>query len=241
MKVVKEEPPASIRMVPVVVVRTWRVRLGAALLSAAVVAVGLGIQLADQLSSGALPDGLVSRFGLNDEGGVPAAWSALALIAVAALLALEGVLVGRRGESEGRWWLALAALFVLLGLEEFLAVHELTIEPLRAALGVGGLLYYAWVVPGTLALLAVGLAFAGFVRRMPRSVRRPLLRGAALMAVGALGFEAIGGWWVSRDGEALVRILLFTVEEALELAGAVVVLWGLLARLDGARVTPPTL
>lgn len=222
-----------------IVTRTRGACVALAAASALVLVVGGTVGVLDQLTAGRVPDGLMSRFDLNLEGGVPAAWSALMLLGVALLLALEAVPARRRGNPEWRWWAAMAAVFVAVGAEEFLAVHELTIGPLRSALGVGGLLYYAWVVPGVLVLLGLCVVFARFVRRMPADVRRPLAVGVAVMAAGALGMESVGGWWVSREGDGLVRVLIFWLEESLELVGATIALIGLLRRLEGVVLTAP--
>ena len=219
--------------------RTRAAGYALAAISAAIVVAGAAVELVARLFENDATDELLDRFGLNEEGGVPAAWSTLLLLGVAALLAFEAVLARSERDREWRWWAALAGLFLLLGAEEYLALHELTIEPLRSALDVGGLLYFAWLVPGVALLLAACAIFAGFVRRMPAGARRPLLLGTLLMAVGGFGLEAVAGWWVSQEGAGRGALLLHTVEETLEIAGATLIVVGLLWRLDRTRITVP--
>ena len=94
---------------------------------------------------------------VDDERNVPTWFSSALLLMVAA--SLWRVAAAWRGEGRAhasRWsMLALAAL--AMSAEEVVGLHERTIVPLRTALGSGGPLYYAWVVPGAAIAACVGV------------------------------------------------------------------------------------
>ncbi len=96
--------------------------------------------------------GFVPLFYVDLESSVPTWYSSVALLLAAGLCALiaRHHTVARRAYR--RHWTALAALFVLLSLDEIAMLHEYPIDPLRDALGTTGPLYYAWVIPGVAAV-----------------------------------------------------------------------------------------
>lgn len=164
---------------------------------------------------------MIERFALDGEGNVPA-WfnSALLLLSGVSLLA-----IGRLSDRYARHWLALGVIFVLLSLDETASFHERTIKPLRQALGVGGVLHFAWVVPAMVLLAALGLIYRRFLLSLPRQVRAGVLMSAAIYLSGAVGLEMLGGWYVERHSlESWGHAVLSAVEEALEMAGLIVLL-----------------
>ena len=69
-------------------------------------------------------------------------------------------------------------------------------------------------------------------RRFTRTIggtRRRLVTGGAIFALGALVFEMIGGWFAPEAiGANTTYVVLTTIEETLEMAGAALVLIALL-------------
>lgn len=191
--------------------------------------------------------GFIPLFHVATEGNVFTYFSALLLLLAALLLGWIGRSASLRGEPFARHWTALAVFFVLLSVDDATAVHERLIVPVRELLGLGGLLYFAWVIPGALLVLAVAAAFFRFFRRLPRDARRHFALGAAFFVGGAIGMELLGGLHYEGHGDQTVTYsVLTTVEESMELAGILVFLRGLFrhaaahapfagVRIDGER------
>ncbi|HLL46809.1 MAG TPA: hypothetical protein VK399_08860, partial [Longimicrobiaceae bacterium] len=134
----------------------------------------------------------------------------------------------------------LALLFLYLSVDEAAELHELLIEPLRGSLNAGGLFHFAWVVPAIALLAVLGLAYARFLVHLPASTRRLFIMAAATFVGGAVGAEMVGGAWVeSRGFHNLGSVLIWTVEESLEMLGIVVFVYALLHHLQlrGAAIT----
>ena len=83
-------------------------------------------------------------------------------------------------------------------LDEALSFHEGLSIPVRDALDVSGVLYFAWVIPYGIAVLILGAACLRFVLRLDRATRNLFIVAGALYVGGAVGFELIGGWLFGR-------------------------------------------
>lgn len=169
--------------------------------------------------------GFVPRFNVNRDLSVPTFFAALLLIAGAAMMALIALAARRSGDPLALAWSGLSLLFAYFAVDEAAALHELTITPLREALGIGaGWLHFAWVIPGAAAVLILALVYRPFLRALPAATRRGLVAGMLILVLGALGVETIGGWYRSTRGDDFTYALLTAAEEVLEMEGAVIVL-----------------
>jgi hypothetical protein len=189
--------------------------------------------------------GFIRSFDLNQEGNL-ATWFSVALLFVNALVfaVIAGVWRGQRG---GRAWAGLALLFLAMSVEEGAALHEMTVLPLRNLLNAGGLLYYTWVLPGIVFVLCVAAAYLPFLARLPARTRNLLVLAGAVYVTGAIGVEMLGGRHAALHGVAnFGYALLAHLEESLEIAGLVVLLYTLLdyvGRYEGPitlRIAPAT-
>ncbi len=184
--------------------------------------------------------GLIPKFYMDTESGPATFFATLLLLLNAAALAVIAAMRRSSMDRFARHWLVLALGFLLMALDEAASFHELLIEPLRGALGVGGLLHYAWVVVGFAVVLGVGVAFLRFLRHLPRRTRNQFLLAALLYLGGALGVELFEGRHVEAHGIHNLGYGLFvTAEETLEMIGLVVFLHALLTllRRDDHAVT----
>jgi hypothetical protein len=173
---------------------------------------------------------LRSALSLSYEGNLPT-WYSSGLLWTAAL---SLGLCGRRAESEQvRWWL-LAALFMLMSLDEAISLHE----HLGGA-EFHGVLYFSWVLPGALLVAAFGVAYLRFWLRLPRPTRRGFAWAFALYVGGALGMEfPLGAWFEAHGDENLGYALIDAVEESLEICGLSVFLVAILRHLEQHRKIP---
>lgn len=169
---------------------------------------------------------------VDSEVSIPAWFSSSVLLLCSVLLAIITSTLKRTSERYVPHWGALAILFTLLSLDESISVHEMFIEPLRSLLGVSGPLYFAWVVPGGAFVVVIALAYRKFVFDLPAESRRLFIVAGALYLSGALGLEMIGGLWVDLYGQQnWIYQGIVTVEELLEMSGAILFLYALMRYL----------
>lgn len=169
---------------------------------------------------------------LNAEHCLPAWYSSLLLISAAGLLVLVTASAARNGERYLFHWAVLAIMFVGLSADEATGVHEVLIEPMRAAFGLGGIFHFGWVIPGAILVSLAGLAYLPFLLAQPGRTQIVFFTAGALFVGGALGMEMVGGYLLTQHGEAsLAYIAAFTVEESLEILGATLFVTGLTGHL----------
>lgn len=181
--------------------------------------------------------GLARLFDLDREGNVPAWFSSVTLCLPAVLLAIIGWAERRRRAPYAWHWLFLAVVFAGLSLDEAVGLHELSITPLRAALHTGGVLHFAWVIPGAGFVAIVGITYFRFVLALPPPSRRGMLIAALLYLGGALGLELVGAALTAAGrSDSVGYSLAVLAEETLEMTGVVVFIRVLAAHI--ARELP---
>jgi hypothetical protein len=201
---------------------------GLVLVGTLVCGAGLAVELARHLGSLHPESGLRSALSLSYEANLPT-WYSSGLLWTAAL-GLAGC--GWREPGRDRaWWWGLAAIFMLLSLDEAIELHEELGGAERH-----GVLYFSWVVPGALLTGAFCAAYLRFWWRLPPATRRGFGWAFGIYVGGALGMELPLGAWFERYGdENLGYAVLDLVEESLEIAGLsvfLVVIAGHLRRSD---------
>ncbi|TWI12749.1 hypothetical protein [Aerolutibacter ruishenii] len=172
---------------------------------------------------------------LDHENNVPALFSTLLLLTSSVILACIAWVERTRGGADAIQWAILAAGLLLMGVDESLSLHERLIDPLRAlmhdSLGIErfGIFYFAWVIPGIALVVALGICFLPFVRRLPTRTGAMLLVSAAIYFGGALGVELAEGWWREGHGNRNVVYHAFvSIEEGMEMIGAILLIHTLL-------------
>ncbi|MEZ0326349.1 MAG: hypothetical protein ACAH95_10625 [Fimbriimonas sp.] len=176
--------------------------------------------------------GFIPKFNLDAEDNVPTFFSALLLVGAAGLLTIIGTLKKKAKDTFALHWFTLAALFLFLGTDEASSIHETLIMPLRTAFKAEGIFHYAWVIAAIPLVILFMVGFAKFFFHLPRRFRLLLGLAVGTYITGALGLELIGGWYAARNGlDNWGYVLLTTIEETLEMAGVVVLIYGLLEYL----------
>lgn len=176
--------------------------------------------------------GFVRLFDLIGEANVPAWYSSVTLLLCAVLLASIATAKRRAGARFARHWTGLAAIFLVLSIDEAATIHETIGILLREARPTRGVFFFAWVIPGLAFVVAVGLAYFNFLVSLPSPTRRLFVIAAALYVGGALGGEMVEGYFYDYHGPAtLLRIGTYHVEEALEMAGVLVFIRALISCL----------
>lgn len=223
-------------------VRRWLVAA-----AAAVVAISVSVEGAYHTGIAEVPMWVINAFTLDQERNLPTFFATGLLLLAAALLGSIAATVSRgdagRNACDVRYWRVLGAGFAFLAFDEFVGFHERLAAPLRTALGADGWLYYAWIIPGAIVVVAVVISFIPFLRDLAPWARHRFLWAGGVYLSGVLGMEVLGGYYASRVSDFdLGYAALTTVEETLELAGLVLFIHALLlylAHLAAPDAEPP--
>lgn len=181
---------------------------------------------------------LMNRFDINHEPSLPAWYSSGALLAASALLLLTGIARRQEGDGYYRHWLGLAAVFLLLSLDEAAMFHEGINSALWWRTETEGIFYFPWVIPALLFVGLVGLCYVPFLRHIERRTAALFVVAGGIYVMGAVGMEMSAGPLVEKYGEmSTPHMLCEVVEETLEMLGIVVFIYALLGHL--ARCVRP--
>ena len=185
--------------------------------------------------------GPIALFNLSFEGNLPTWYSSLLLLVCALLLLLIAHLSAATGLPYPRHWRVLGLIFLYISLDEAVVIHETLNAPLRSALSLGGVFYFAWVIPFAAVLFLLLLAYLRFLLHLPRRFGALFVLAGAVYVGGALGSELpIGAWYEAHGGDNLVYGLLNLGQESLEILGASIFCAALVdylaARFGGLRI-----
>lgn len=170
-------------------------------------------------------------FDLTGEVTVPTWYASSLLLLASGLLALVAAIGWRLRDRGVRQWGGLAALFLLLSVDEASDLHGAVSYRLQAAYDTDGLLAYPWVLPGAIFAVIVAVIYIPFLRRLPRATRRGFLLAGGLYIGGALGLEVIEAVTDPAREMPMRYMTLVAIEEGLEKAGVIVLIATLLTHL----------
>ena len=173
-----------------------------------------------------------NAFDANREKSFPNLYSAYALLLCSLLLGAISLARRTDGARYVAHWALLCGVFLYLSVDEALVIHEKLISPFQSALDTDGFLRHAWVIPGAVAVLVLGLAYLRFVLDLPPGIRNLFVLAGAVYVGGALGMEMVGGYYLSVFGDTLGQELVTNTEEALEMLGVVAFVYALLLYLS---------
>src|ERR671910_2782961 len=196
-------------------------------------------------------------FDVGEERSIPTWFESILFLLCSILLAVVAVASKQRNDRYSLHWNVLSIILLLLSLDEVASIHEAIGQQserlLHSITGLtpGGAITFFWVVPGSIFVVIVLLAYLRFLADLPRSTRRLFLFAGALFVLGALGLEmltaqvmsssgSIANWVASSSGgmvgqesaSAIPKILkgLQTcVEEMFEMLGLTAFVYALLA------------
>lgn len=175
---------------------------------------------------------LVGVFDLNGEWNIPTIYAAFCLLISSLLSGSIGVLSRNVADMFYRHWFALAGLFLGMAVDELLQMHEKLNGPLRLMFNAKGVFYYAWVIPGILLVIGLGLFFRSFLVSLSRRTRGLMTTAGILYVGGVLGVEMIGAAYIDNVGvKTFTYAMITTCEEVLEMVGILVFLYAALGYL----------
>jgi len=166
---------------------------------------------------------------MDAEISFPTWWQQSQLLVAAVLCGLIGAVVARSGGPRPRHWFGLAGIFLYLSVDEGTQLHEGFIEPIQRAFDItGGVLLFAWVIPGMAALAVFGVAYFRFWAALPDQPRWLMALGGSVFVAGALGFEMASGQYKTEIGTGSAYTVVVAAEELLEMIGASIFVLSLL-------------
>ena len=176
--------------------------------------------------------GLRALLDFDGEANAPAWFSSLLLLLGSVLLTVVAHERRAIGDRFFAHWVVLALIFLFLALDEATAVHEKLIDPMRDALGTGGVLLHAWVIPYALGLTLLLVVYLPFLRALPVRTLRLVLAAGAVYLAGAVGLEMVGGYlWDRMPIRGVPIIAVMAIEETLEMGGTALFVYGILDHL----------
>jgi hypothetical protein len=170
--------------------------------------------------------GLLKLFNVGAESSIPTWFSTLLLLFCSALLGVIAVEHALRTDRNPRPWWSLAALFLVLSVDEVAMIHEV----------VGGKVFgdmirrwidrdwtswsHTWILAYLPLLIVCIVGFLPFFLRLPRRTQIGFVAAASIFVGGGMGAETISLWGRS-PGEYGTNFFVFTViEDFMEMAGA---------------------
>lgn len=182
---------------------------------------------------GTILHGITHLFDLGLDGNIPTWYASASLLLCAALLFL---IARTESGSRMKWkkhWYGLSGLFLCLSIDETSTIHERAGDALDQAIpifqGLGGFLYYSWVILGAAAVFLVSLIFFRFTLNLPARTRTIFVLAALVFVSGGLGVEMINAWIHNSYGtNTLAYTAMTVVEELLEMTGVLIFTYGLL-------------
>jgi hypothetical protein len=191
---------------------------------------GLCAELCKAIFGRSFAEDLVYFFGLSYEQNLPTWYSASLLL----LCAVQLLLISQsdtQSASPYRWhWRVLSAAFLYISLDETVTLHE----DLSQFFDFGGVLYFGWVIPASIVVLIMGLAYLPFLWHLPSRARRQFVVAGIVFVGGALGVELLLGYWTDLAGSKnLVYGLIDLLEESLEILGVTLFFCALLEYVAG--------
>lgn len=169
-----------------------------------------------------------SIFDLTLESSFPTWLSALLFLLSALLILVIGRYAVDVSPSRAWAWKLVSIMLVIFSIDEVAGLHETMNGVVREGLGVGGILFYAWLIPALLILVVLGLVLLPWLIELPLLLRRTIIAAGVVFFVGTVVLELVGGYLASSglryDSAWFVTA---SVEESFELVGVAVLFTGL--------------
>lgn len=198
---------------------------------AVVVGAGLAVEILKATVSLGDYKIIVPLFSLSYEQNIPTWYSSALLLSVSASLAFIASGTRKTGAPFVRHWWGLSAAFLYISLDETASIHEGA-----GFLKLHGVLYFSWVIPASVIVAAIGVAYLRFLAHLPRRTRVRFIVSGAIYVFGALVMELPLGYWTERQGSRnFVYAAIDVVEEGMEILGATLFLLALAGYISERR------
>ena len=157
------------------------------------------------------------------EGTLPT-WYSSGLLLIAAALVWHVLRIEKSRGTRRLWYLrGLVAGFVYLSIDETAAIHEQFTNIVQGAVEVrSSALQYSWVLVAIPLVVAAGLAYGNWIRRLPTNVRSLVIVGGIVFIMGGIGLEMASSLLQFGLGSEQLAALAGHGEELLEMLGVIV-------------------
>lgn len=178
---------------------------------------------------------LTQSFFMDWEANVPTYFNTIILFIPALLMGIIAVWKYSVKDQFKIHWAGLAFILLYLSMDEASVLHEKLIKPMRGIVnyeGYGGILFFAWIIPGIIAVALFMLAYLKFFLSLDRKFKMLFFFSLALYVGGVIGGEMLSGRLAETIGQKNFTYAAYTsLEESLELFGAAMLIYSLLAYL----------
>lgn len=176
-----------------------------------------------------LIDQMMNNFYLDYEGNVPTYTNALLLFIPSLLLAGIGIWKSAIHDKFRFHWIGLAIIFFILSVDEMASFHEKLIKPMRAVFGSEGIFYFAWIIPGIIAVALFGLTYLMYFLHLEKKFKLLFFFSLAVYLGGVIGGEMISGYFAANLGiKSYTYAVVASLEESIEMFGCSLIIYSLL-------------
>ena len=186
---------------------------------------GIGTALA-MGSDRFLPRQLLKLFYFDGEYNV-SSWFGSALHLLSALV-LFTISIITKGTNQRWYWSILALIFMLLSIDESVAIHEWFIPTGRSFIPWLG--YAGWLIIALPLLIIIAVPYVFFLAKLPSKTRVLVIFCGLVFIIGAVAFEFLGSQIVQMSSSISIKPWLFrveiTLEESFEMTGLILFLHG---------------
>lgn len=192
----------------------------------------LGFVLEAVLPKGSLLAAFVFKyFNFDRERNIPAYFSTVLLLFIAALLFLTYLLKSNGRKIKGATnWLFLSLTFLFLSIDENIQIHEVIGRFVKKMLpqDFADYVLWAWVLPYIILFIGIAAYFGKFVLSLPGQTRNLFILSGFLYIAGAVGFDILQGHFHS---DFVYNRIFYSMEESMEMGCAILFIHALLQYL----------
>lgn len=174
-------------------------------------------------------DFLNTPFYMDAESNIPTFINALMLFIPSLLFAVISVWKFSVRDKYRIHWALLAFIFFLLSIDEVASLHERLIKPMRAIYGAEGIFYFAWIIPGMIAVGIFLIAFLPFFLHLETKYKMLFFFSLAVYISGVIGGEMVSGYFAASLGQKnYTYAVVASIEESTEMVGCALIIYSLL-------------
>ena len=181
-------------------------------------------------------DLLMHSFYTDAESNIPTYFNTIILFIPAILFAAIGAWKFSIKDKFKFHWIGLSLIFLYLSMDEAAILHEKLINPMRDLFNYerfGGIFYFAWVVPGIIAVLFFMLAYLRFFLHLENKYKMLFFLSLGLYVGGIIGGEMLSGHFAGTIGFKNFTYAAYTsMEESLEWLGCSLFIYSLLTYIQ---------
>ncbi|HSI70746.1 MAG TPA: hypothetical protein VK941_10970 [Gillisia sp.] len=174
----------------------------------------------------------------NIEKNLPSIFAGVLHFIAAFYLALIAKTDLKMEKTRVFWW-AMSAIFIFLGLDEILRIHERIEGGATFFDETFSFFLYNWIVYYGIALIILGIIFIKPLLSLPRKTLYQFIAAGLIFVTGAIGIENLTGHIISHhhlpESEIINSPLIFTlytIEELLEMMGVAYFIYAMLRFLQ---------